>query len=530
MAVLRLWSFSTGSFLRKIVSSCYVSCAQLSSKTAKVARIQSEPDDGILGDELAEYSAAKPFSSIPTPREAWPVIGLLPEARKRMGKAGDDNLFHYLTHLYGSIWRTKAFGLSLVIINDPKATEVVMRSEGKWPSRSAMIEDNFQWIHRKNNVPDGLVFSSGKNWKRLRSAIAKQVIPRRLSNFTSALYSVADDLCDHLASSRSQEGEIADIWPSMQNWALKGVSRVVFNEDIDVHSGKDPMSRELVEAAVAFNASISRIQGSSPLYKIIPTKPYRQYVQSLQRMRTVGAALLKKHYDDISSDIGEGRVDETTAVGLLDQWLIEGQLTEHEAMMQAADMLSAGTDTTSNTATFLLHELAKNPHIQKAVWREVMEAVGADKEPMHEQLQQLPLVRGCVREILRLYPITMLNSRVMEKDIVLMGYQIPAGTIAAPITSLPGFDPNFFPNPDQFDPHRWSKKAKEIHPFAAIPFGFGPRSCYGRRIAELELHLLLVRVLQRFELSTNQSSLELKRFLVLQPAEPVMVQFIDRKN
>ena len=153
-----------------------------------------------------------------------------------------------------------------------------------------------------------------------------------------------------------------------------------------------------------------------------------------------------------------------------------------------------------------------------------------DKEPTPEQLQQLPLVRGCVRETLRLHPITVVNSRVVTDDIVLMGYQIPAGTIAMPVTSLPGFNPRDFPNPEHFDPHRWSRDSKDIHPFAAIPFGFGPRGCYGRRIAELELHLLIVRVLQRFQLSTKQSSLALNHFLVLRPDKPVMLHLTDKES
>ena len=206
-------------FLGRISSPSYLSCVQLSSQAAKLTSIRPECNEGTSGDQPLEYSKAKPFNTIPTPRESWPVIGLLLELRKRLGKVGDENIFHYLNHQYGPIWRAKAFGVSFVVTNDPEATETIMRNEGKWPSRSPVIEDNFHWIHRKINVPVGLVSSSGENWRRLRTAMAKQVIPRRLANFTSALYSVSDDLCSHLTSIRNQDGVVANIWPSMQNWA-----------------------------------------------------------------------------------------------------------------------------------------------------------------------------------------------------------------------------------------------------------------------------------------------------------------------
>ena len=47
-------------------------------------------------------------------------------------------------------------------------------------------------------------------------------------------------------------------------------------------------------------------------------------------------------------------------------------------------------------------------------------------------------------------------------------------------TNTTSKDENIFRNPRKFDPDRWSKDAsEEIHPFSSLPFGFGPRSCYG---------------------------------------------------
>ena len=74
--------------------------------------------------------------------------------------------------------------------------------------------------------------------------------------------------------------------------------------------------------------------------------------------------MLNNHYEKLLGDIEVGTADLVSTTGILDHWLIEGKLTEEEALVQACDMLGAGIDTTSNTVTFLLHELAKNPDIQ----------------------------------------------------------------------------------------------------------------------------------------------------------------------
>ena len=61
----------------------------------------------------------------------------------------------------------------------------------------------------------------------------------------------------------------------------------------------------------------------------------------------IGKQILDHHYEDIKEAIASGTVDDTKAVGLLDQWLIEGKFNEEEALILCCDMLAAGMDTVS---------------------------------------------------------------------------------------------------------------------------------------------------------------------------------------
>ena len=56
-------------------------------------------------------------------------------------------------------------------------------------------------------------------------------------------------------------------------------------------------------------------------------------------------------------------------------------------------------------------------------------------------------------------------------------------------------DPKYFTNPDEFIPERWLRnEVREFSPFTSLPFGFGTRSCVGRRIAENMIYLTVANV------------------------------------
>lgn len=75
---------------------------------------------------------------------------------------------------------------------------------------------------------------------------------------------------------------------------------------------------------------------------------------------------------------------------------------------------------------------------------------------------------------------------------------------------------NLFPEPEDFKPERWEKSSTDLpHQFASLPFGFGPRMCVGRRVAELELHIALSRIINNFKIGYHEGT----------PIEPIQKVF-----
>ena len=117
------------------------------------------------------------------------------------------------------------------------------------------------------------------------------------------------------------------------------------------------------------------------------------------------------------------------------------------------------------------------------------------------------------------------------------GYHIPGGTAQVEFfVHQMGRDESIFEDAEAFKPERWLRNKditliESAEAFASLPFGFGTRMCLGRRIAELELHLLMARIVQQFDISYQPEVENVDPFMrgVTIPGRPVRVQFVDRQ-
>uniref|UniRef100_A0A9L0SSM4 Cytochrome P450 family 27 subfamily B member 1 n=1 Tax=Equus caballus TaxID=9796 RepID=A0A9L0SSM4_HORSE len=91
-------------------------------------------------------------------------------------------------------------------------------------------------------------------------------------------------------------------------------------------------------------------------------------------------------------------------------------------------------------------------------------------------------------------------------------------------------DPAQFPEPNSFRPARWLGEGPAPHAFASLPFGFGKRSCMGRRLAELELQMALAQILIHFEVQPEPGATPIRPMTrtVLVPERSINLQFVDR--
>lgn len=156
--------------------------------------------------------------------------------------------------------------------------------------------------------------------------------------------------------------------------------------------------------------------------------------------------------------------------------------------------------------SFMAHELAINPDIQKQLREEVdevREQLG-NKPVTYEALQNMKYLDMVVSETLRKWPPVIAIDRHCTKSYVMEtseGKKVqlnPGDGLWFPIHSL-HHDPQYYPNPGKFDPERFSEENKgNINPNTYLPFGIGPRNCIGSRFALMEAKAIYFHLLSSF--------------------------------
>jgi cytochrome P450 len=147
--------------------------------------------------------------------------------------------------------------------------------------------------------------------------------------------------------------------------------------------------------------------------------------------------------------------------------------------------------------TWLWYVLDQHPEVDRRLRAEVADVLG-DRRPCFADLARLEYTKQVIQEVMRLYPPAWMFARFAERDVTIGGQRVPAG---APILLCPFVthrDPALWPNPEVFDPGRFTADGSAGRPrFAYYPFGGGPRQCIGNHFAMMEAQLITAMTAQR---------------------------------
>ena len=170
--------------------------------------------------------------------------------------------------------------------------------------------------------------------------------------------------------------------------------------------------------------------------------------------------------------------------------------------------------------------LAKNPEKQERLRRELCQVLPDKNTPLTEEnMKNMPYLRACIKESLRLFPPAGFNVRRTTENIVFRGYQVPKNVdILMGMMYIYQESANFG-DPMKFVPERWLRNVteetdacphsmKQTNPFSFLPFGYGVRFCVGKRIAAMELEVFTSKLFRNYKVEWHHPELKAKVTMV----------------
>ncbi|XP_058831123.1 probable cytochrome P450 9f2 [Topomyia yanbarensis] len=188
-------------------------------------------------------------------------------------------------------------------------------------------------------------------------------------------------------------------------------------------------------------------------------------------------------------------------------------MTEPEFIAQCLIFFLAGFDTVSTGMMFLAYELALNPYIQEKLYEEIAKTdqLLDGKSVTYDTIQSMKYMDMVVSESLRMWPVAAVD-RLCVRDYLLddgegLKFTIDKGAcVWFPIYGI-HHDPKFYPNPQKFDPERFSEANRaNINLSTYLPFGIGPRNCIGSRFALMELKAITYQLLLHFTFERTEQT------------------------
>ena len=325
---------------------------------------------------------------------------------------------------------------------------------------------------------DGLLTTAGARHDADRAVVEPTLDPARIEQLGDAIVKEADR---RLA--RWDVSKPVDVYRRLGKVTLPMLVQATLGE------GSDGLGPRVVDAVDdlydAFNA-FKVLPSLGPLARI----PFPK-VTSFRRAEREADAAFEEAIERRRADPGPWIAGDLAKAGMTNRE-IRDQLVQ----------LYGGHRPARVAQSWGMYLLAKNPDIQARLADEIGSVLG-DRLAGGADYAKLTYTRQVWSEVLRVYPPVWILTRRVVKDLPVSGGTMPAGSILFVSEYVIHHDPRWYPDPERFDPERFSEAAVTArHPFAYFPFGAGIRGCVGSPFADLEGVLLLASIVQRWTIST----------------------------
>ncbi|KAL5010528.1 hypothetical protein ScPMuIL_012833 [Solemya velum] len=436
--------------------------------------------------------------------------------------------FEHLHKKYGKLVKVRTGNRWDIFVFDPEYIRLLMAQEGKCPNR--MTPPILNVFYDKKGIKKTFSSLQGEEWHAKRMHVQKFINARSVNSYLPSQNSVANDLVIQLDKNEN-ELEIDDV---LSRYVADVNAVVAFNSKMgfldDEILRECPEKREYLVASRRTFSLFAESMFSVPFFKYYETRIYKDFESSLDSVirfiRVEVSKAIKRSMSEMSK----------CEDNLLINMYRSGIYGWDELSLIMHSLMFAGVNSTSATLQWLLWSLSGDEEVQARLHEEISENMGQSLYIQPTTLAHMPYLKACVKECFRLvFPSLNGSMRILPQETIVDKYILPKGTYVHFGHNALCRSEEYFESPNEFKPERWLSGTKDQAiklkmSYAVMPFGFGPRSCLGRRFAEQEIYLAVIKIVQNFQLyrDTNAKTPEVLYSTIPFPSCPFPVKFRKR--
>ncbi|MFD9335107.1 cytochrome P450 [Streptomyces sp. NPDC060028] len=369
-------------------------------------------------------------------------------------------------------------------------------------------KDNPFYQEIRDAFGNGLLTSQDEDYLRQRRLVQPLFTKRRVDGYADA---VAAETRSTIAAWTQAPDGVVDVSDEMMHLALRAVARILFGTDVDT-------TVDVVDRCFPVITQYALRRGYSPVNipRSWPTPANRRAAAAMDELYAACDKIIAARRGRGPAEEGEDLLSLLAAATSTD----DGEFDATELREQVLIFLLAGHETTATSLAFSLHLLARHPESQSRAREEVSRVLG-DRTPGAADLDRLPYLTQVLKEAMRLYPAAPAIGRRAVAACEIDGHAVPAGADVILAPWVTHRHPRYWPDPERFDPDRFTPEAEAARPrYAWFPFGGGPRACIGQHFSMLESVIALAMILRAYEFEAVDTEVPVTAGITLRTTGP----------
>jgi len=458
--------------------------------------------------------------SVPASTQNFPSSNIAPGPRGQflLGSTRDFqrdplNFIQHVAREYGPVARFRLAHVAFNLVSHPEGIQQVLQGN----NHNYIKGEFFDPVRQM--AGDGLFASEGAHWLRQRRLMQPAFHRQRIAGFAEIMVRQTGNMLESWES-LARSSEPVDISHEFTELTMRIIAETMFSTRLaeDVH---------LISNALTYLLADLNFRFQVPFYPRI-SFPTPRNLRAQKALRAIDEVLYpiirerrqnKGQHNDLLQMLMDARDDETGEA-----------MTDQNLRNEVITMFVAGHETTAVLLTWLFHILSAEPEWETRLVDEVTAALQG-RIPGFEDLPNFPTLRMAIDETLRLYPPLWITNRNAVQDDNICGYRIQAGEVAGIAPYVTHRLPEYWPDPERFDPLRFRPEMIASRPrFAYLPFGGGPRQCIGNNFAIVEAQLIFALLAPRYRLQALSHQLvQLEPTATLRPKDGLWMEIKKRK-